>query len=113
MLHPEARVATPYTEWTFPGRITRMPEFALPRSAPGPIHVTIDAEIPANANGVLYSLGAFSGGLTCYVLDGTINYEYNLFGSCAHTSAPQKLPAGKTRIEDPDALRGAEARRPL
>ena len=34
--------------------------------------VTIDAEIPANANGVLYKLGANSAGLTLFVEDGIL-----------------------------------------
>ena len=29
-LHPELKLAPPYTSWTFPGAITRMPEFAAP-----------------------------------------------------------------------------------
>jgi hypothetical protein len=41
--------------------------------------VTIDADIPANANGVLYALEAFAGGLSLYVQDGILSYEYNLF----------------------------------
>lgn len=62
MLHPEAKVATPYTEWTFPGRITRMPEFTAPALGTVPNLVTIQAVVPASAEGVLYSLGGFSGG---------------------------------------------------
>ena len=31
------------------------------------------------ANGVLYALGGFSGGLTCYLKNGYLHYEYNLF----------------------------------
>ncbi len=100
MLHPEDRVATPYTEWTFPGRITRMPEFAAPRLGSIPNLVTIDADAPANANGVLYSLGSFSGGLTCFVQDGILCYEYNLFEiSRTHIKATQKLGEGKMTIE--------------
>ena len=33
ILHPELRKTVPYTEWTFPGEITRMPEFCAPRWA--------------------------------------------------------------------------------
>jgi hypothetical protein len=35
--------------------------------------------LPTNANGVLYALGGFSGGLALYVKDGVLSYEYNLF----------------------------------
>ena len=30
VFHPEMRIAPPYTEWTFTGDITRMPEFSAP-----------------------------------------------------------------------------------
>ncbi len=100
MLHPEDKVATPYTQWTFPGRITRMPEFAAPAIGTRPNLVTIDAEIPTEASGVLYSLGGFSGGLACYVKDGVLSYEYNLFEIArTHIKAKAKLPAGKVKIE--------------
>ena len=100
VLHPELRNATPYTEWNFPGEITRMPEFCAPALGNKPNVVTIDAEIPANANGVLYALGGFSGGLTCYVKDGMLCYEYNLFNiQRTHIRAKEKLPPGKAKIE--------------
>lgn len=41
--------------------------------------MTIEADIPENPNGVLYALGGAGGGLTCYVDDGYLCYEYNLF----------------------------------
>ena len=60
-LHPELRITPPYTEWTFFGNITRMPEGTTPSLGSKNNRVTIDADIPASANGVLYALGAFSG----------------------------------------------------
>jgi arylsulfatase A-like enzyme len=108
MLHPEDKLATPYTEWTFPGRITRMPEFTAPALGTRPNLVTIDADIAADSNGVLYSFGGFSGGLTCYVMDGILCYEYNLF-EIARTKikATKKLPVGKATIEVRTAFAGA------
>jgi hypothetical protein len=62
--------------------------------------VMIDAVLPANANGVLYKLGANSGGLTCFVEDGILCYEYNLFIiQRTKIRASEKLPAGRVRIE--------------
>jgi hypothetical protein len=53
-----------------------------------------------NANGVLYALGGFSGGLTCYVKDGVLSYEYNLFEiQRTEIKATGKLPAGKVEIQ--------------
>jgi arylsulfatase len=62
--------------------------------------VTINADMPANANGVIYALGGFSGGLALYVKDGTLSYEYNLFEiTRTHIKAKDKLPTGKVKIE--------------
>jgi hypothetical protein len=56
--------------------------------------------VPANANGVLYALGGFSGGLTLYVKDGVLSYEYNLFEiQRTNIKAKDKLPTGKVKIE--------------
>jgi len=99
-MHPEMRVAPPYTEWNFTGDITRMPEFTAPALGNKPTLVTIEADIPANANGVLYKLGANSGGLTLFVEDGILCYEYNLFIIMrTKIRATQKLPVGKVKIE--------------
>src|SRR5262249_20607688 len=98
--HPELRKSTPYSEWTFPGAITRMPEFSAPKLGNQPNVVTIDAEIPETANGVLYALGGFSAGLSLYVQDGIISYEYNLFElQRTHIRAKEKLLRGKAKIE--------------
>ncbi len=100
VLHPELRVAPPYTEWTFAGNMTRMPEVVAPALGNKNNLVTIEAEIPANANGVLYALGGFSGGLATYVKDGMLYYEYNLFLiQRTQIVSNQKLPIGKVRIE--------------
>ena len=99
-LHPEMRISPPYTEWTFSGDTVRMPEFCAPALGNRPNVVTIDAVIPDNANGVLYKLGANSGGLTCFVEDGILCYEYNLFIiQRTKIRAKEKLPTGKVKIE--------------
>ena len=113
-LHPELRVAPPYKEWTFAGNMTRMPEFTAPALGNRNNLVTIDTIIPANANGVLYALGAFSGGLTTYVKDGRLHYEYNLFEiQRTRISSKQALPVGKARIEVETAYAVAKPGGPL
>ncbi|MGC1649381.1 MAG: sulfatase-like hydrolase/transferase, partial [Candidatus Sulfotelmatobacter sp.] len=100
LLHPEMRIAPPYAEWTFSGDTVRMPEFCAPALGNKPNVVVIDAEIPANANGLLYKLGANSGGLTCFVEDGVLCYEHNLFIiQRTKIRAKQKLPVGRVKIE--------------
>ncbi len=98
--HPEDAPATPYTEWTFNGRIERMPEFTAPKLGKFDNNVTMEITVPENANGVLYALGGFSGGLTCYVKDGYLCYEYNLFEIYrTQIKSKTKLPTGKVNID--------------
>jgi arylsulfatase A-like enzyme len=98
--HPELRIAPPYTEWTFDGDTVRVPEFCAPALGNKPNVVTIDATVPANANGVLYKLGSNSGGLTLYAEDGILCYEYNLFiVQRTKIRSTKKLPTGTAKIE--------------
>ncbi|MCB1125263.1 MAG: arylsulfatase [Verrucomicrobiae bacterium] len=100
VVRPDLRIAPPYQEWTFASALTRMPEFAAPALGNKENVVTVDVDIPANANGVLYALGGFSAGLSCYVKDGVLCYEYNLFEiQRTHIQAKSKLPTGRAQIE--------------
>ncbi|HTE24595.1 arylsulfatase [Flavitalea sp.] len=98
--HPEDAPATPYTAWTFSGPVNRMPEFTAPKLGKFDNNVSMEVTVPDNANGVLYALGGFSGGLTCYMKDGYLNYEYNLFEiTRTKIKSTNKLAAGKMTIE--------------
>ena len=100
VMHPELRLSPPYKEWTFSGDMTRMPEFAAPALGNRDNLVAIDVNIPPNANGVLYALGGFSGGLSTYVKDGTLCYEYNLFEiQRTRSCSAVKLPIGNVKVE--------------
>ena len=100
VLHPELRLTPPYTSWTFAGAITRMPEVAAPALGNKENRVSVDADVVANPNGVIYALGGFSGGPTLYVKDGTLSYEYNLFEiQRTLIKAKDRLPTGKVKIE--------------
>ena len=49
---------------------------------------------------MLYALGGFSGGLSLYVKDGKLSYEYNLFElQRTHIRAAGKLTPGEAKIE--------------
>jgi arylsulfatase A-like enzyme len=99
MFNPGDMLQSPLTEWTFPGQITRMPEFSAPRLGTRTNTVTVDADVPANASGVLYALGSFSGGLTTYMEDGMLCYEYNLFEiERTKICATEKLQPGRAKI---------------
>ncbi|WP_028644116.1 arylsulfatase [Nocardioides sp. URHA0020] len=100
VFHPEMRISTPYREWTFTGDIVRMPEFCAPALGNRANSVVIDADLPAGASGVLYALGGAGGGLTCYLDDGYLCYEYNCFILMrTKLRSARPLPAGHTKIE--------------
>jgi len=100
MFHPEDAPAPTATEWSFDAPITLMPESAAPKLGKNSSLVSIEIDAPANANGVLYALCGFSGGVTCYVKDGIVSYEFNLFEvQRTKVKASKKLPVGKSKIE--------------
>jgi arylsulfatase len=77
-----------------------VPEFCAPALGNKPNTVTIEATVGEKANGVLYKLGGAGGGLTAFVADGILTYEYNLFiVQRTVITANQPLPAGKATIE--------------
>jgi arylsulfatase A-like enzyme len=100
MFHPEDAPASALTEWTFDAPITRMPESAAPKLGKQDSLVCMEVDVPENANGVLYALAGFSGGITCYVKDGFLCYEFNLFEiQRTKLKSKDKLPTGKMKIE--------------
>lgn len=99
-LHPEMRIAPPYKEWNLSGNTVRVPEFCAPALGNKPNVVTMDVELPDQAAGVLYKLGSGAGGLTCYMDDGYLYYEYNLFLiQRTKLSSDTRLSAGRVKIE--------------
>ena len=99
-LHPADRIKTPYTSWQFDATTTRMPEFTAPGLGRESNQVSIDADLGPNASGVLYALGGASGGLTLYMDQGHLVYEYNMMIIERYTArSAQKLPAGRHRID--------------
>jgi len=100
LYHPEDAPASPLTEWTFDHPLTYMPESAAPKLGKISSLVTMDIEVPEKANGVLYALAGFSGGLCAYVRDNVLHYEFNLFTvRRTKIKGDKPIPAGQTRIE--------------
>ncbi len=60
----------------------------------------LDVEVNKNQNGVLYALGGSGGGLTCYMENGFLKFEYNMM--IIHqfkASSKNKIAAGKHVFE--------------
>jgi arylsulfatase A-like enzyme len=107
MFHPEDAPASSLTEWNFYGPMTRMPESAAPKLGKVDSIVSMELDVPENANGVLYALAGFSGGISLYVRDGILSYEFNLFEiERTRIHAARPLPAGPVTVEVVSKLAG-------
>lgn len=99
-LHPEYSKQNPATEFHYDGTITNLPESNAPKLQMRSSLVTIEAELKPNAQGVLYSMGGFSGGIAVWMDDGQLNYEYNVYEvERTRVTSGESLPPGKAVIE--------------
>jgi arylsulfatase len=99
-LDPSARVGSNQREWHFSDRIKRLPEFAAPTLGSKNNKVVVDAVLPANASGVLYAMGGIGGGVSLYLDDGYLVYEYNALAIArVKLRSTERVPAGKVSIE--------------
>ena len=110
-IHPEDRIASPYTRWRFDESCTRMPEFTAPGLGRQNSHVEIALTVPERAAGVLYALGGFSGGLTLFMDSGFLVYEYNMLiierfqaRSFAPITPGEHVITVDTRFESPQPM---------
>ena len=98
-LHPADRISSPFTEWTFRQNTRRMPEFAAPGVGRQSTQVTVDVEIEENASGVLYAVGGAGGGMTVYLDEGHLVYEYNMLIIEQYVARSERpLPPGTYKI---------------
>jgi arylsulfatase len=97
-LHPEDRIASPYDRWRFGPTVRRMPDFTAPGVGRQSTTVTIDAELGDDADGVLYAVGGAGGGLSVYMDEGVLVYEYNMMIIENYQARTGKIPAGRHRI---------------
>ncbi|MGF1525807.1 MAG: sulfatase-like hydrolase/transferase [Candidatus Competibacterales bacterium] len=99
-LHPEDIRKTPYTHWRFGQTTRRMPEFTAPGIGRQSTVVTIDLTMEDGASGVLYAVGGASGGVTVYLDNGHLVYEYNMMIIEQYvTRSEAPLGAGQHQIE--------------
>ena len=99
-LHPEFIKQNPATEFHYTPDVIEVPEATAPKLGLRSSLVTIDAEIDSDSEGVLYALGCFSGGLSAWIDQGKIHYEYNLYHlDRTRVITEGKLPSGRVEIE--------------
>ncbi|MBP9593079.1 MAG: arylsulfatase [Steroidobacteraceae bacterium] len=97
---PQSAPQNPATEFKYTQDVTGVPEFAGPKVGARSNLVTIEADLKPDSSGVLYALGAFSGGVALWVDEGKLHYEYNLFEiERTRLESAAALPTGKVKIE--------------
>ncbi len=97
---PQSAPHNPATEFHYTQDVVGVPEFAGPKIGARSNLITIDVDLGPESSGVIYALGAFSGGISLWVDAGKIYYEYNLFEierTRFATTVP--LPSGKVKLE--------------
>jgi len=97
-LNPHEMKRTTNTEWTILGEMTRIPESQAPNVRNGNIRVEIEAEVPANVNGVIFAMGGYAGGVSLYALNGQLYYEYSALLLKRDKITVGALPAGNVSI---------------
>lgn len=96
---PQSAPHNPATEFRYTQEVTGVPEFAGPKIGARSNLVTVEADLRPDSSGVLYALGAFSGGVALWMDRGTLHYEYNLFEIERTRLEASGLPVGKVKIE--------------
>jgi arylsulfatase len=97
---PQSAPQNPATEFNYTQDVVGVPEFAGPKIGARSNLVSVDVDLEADSEGVLYALGAFSGGVSLWVDDGKLHYEYNLFEiDRTRIASKDTLPTGKVKIE--------------
>lgn len=99
-LNPLQRQGSGLTQWQFTDSVRRMPEPVAPNIKARNNLVTVAADLPEQASGVLYAVGGSSGGITLFMDKGELVYEYNaLILRRTQVRSGVRLPAGAARIE--------------
>jgi arylsulfatase A-like enzyme len=94
MFHPRDNANGPKTFRVMPEEFGTL-EFDAPHIGSRSNVVTVEADLPEQASGVLVALGGIGGGVTLYLDKGVLTYEYNSFSLIRTSlSAPTPLPAG-------------------
>ncbi len=100
ILQPQYAPRNPATEFHYTQDVVGVPEFAGPKIGASSNVVSMEVDLKPDSSGVLYALGAFSGGLALWVDKGKLSYEYNLFEvQRTRIETREPLPTGKVKIE--------------
>jgi len=97
-LNPQEMKRSSNTEWTLYEGMTRIPESQAPNVRNGNLRAEIEATVPKDANGVIFAMGGYAGGVSLYALNGTLFYEYSALLLRRDKIEVGSLPAGDVTI---------------
>ena len=98
-LHPEYTQQNPATEFSYTSDVIEVPEATGPKLGLRSSVVTIETNLQAECEGVLYSIGGYAGGVAAWVDQGQVFYEYNLYEvERTQVQTNTELPTGKVQI---------------
>ena len=86
------------TEWTLFEGLTRIPESQAPNVRNGNIRAEIEVEVSEKANGVIFAMGGYTGGVSLYAYNGELRYEYSALLLKRNKIKVGKLPKGNVKI---------------
>ncbi len=98
-LQPQLAKRSTNTEWVLYEGMTRIPESQAPNVRNGNIRAEIELETPQNANGVIFAMGGYAGGVALYAYNGELRYEYSALMLKRDKISAGRLPAGNVKIE--------------
>jgi len=86
-------------EWHYGPDTVLLPELLAPNIRAKDNVITVEADFPEKANGVLFKYGSTSAGIALFVKDGFLTYEYNGFSfDRTIVRSPQRLPVGRATV---------------
>ena len=99
VLHPEDAPHSPMKEFSYTQDVYGLPEASAAQLGTRSNVVNIEFEMTPETEGVMYAIGAYSGGLAVWIKDGKLNYEYNKFAIERTKLETAALPMGKVALE--------------
>jgi arylsulfatase A-like enzyme len=97
-LNPQDMKRSKNTEWMLFAGMTRIPESQAPNVRNGNLRAEIELRAPRNAQGVIFAMGGYAGGVSLYAYKGELRYEYSALLLKRYTIKVGRLPAGKATI---------------
>lgn len=99
VLHPEDAPHSTVTSFSYSQDVYGLPEAAAAQLGTRSNVVKIKFDNSAKLEGVLYAIGSYAGGMSVWLQDGKLNYEYNKFMIERTHIQSETLPDGAIALE--------------